>query len=794
VVTAMAVDRLGGALRTGPTGRGRAGPLRATGTSRIDRYRDAIETRGDQQGGRAVETWTDVQGDLADAGRARRFVEGLLEREGIDAVLLDDAVLCASEAVTNALRHAGGLRAIRVAVGQTVLRVEVEDDEPGDLEVRHPDLDSTSGRGLLIIDAVAHRWGVEPTEGGGKAVWFELDRAAAGPAGDDEADQVRRRHRLRPWQVTALAGLGGVALALPAGSWTAGQGQPEPALMVLGAALVLAATVAGGFGAGLATTLALGVATVAFHRDGRLAADLSAPVLVLGVLGVGLMVATFAWATIELRARARVRTRLFKRLADLSDELAATAHGHDAVSEVERLAATAANADSARIFTVLPSVAEAGSRPTSTVLALPGPQRYRSIELRSPRVPGLLPDAEANDFLRSIADRCAQTLQRVELQQAERRARSDVEVLADASRVLSESLSVDRVIAALRSIVVPRLADRCAVVLDRPRRPGTPAGPGEAVPEPGDTPGVMAIELRSRGRRLGRFVASRHGSDFDDEDRALLAELAARAAVALDNAQVYEEQAQTSGVLEGSLLPHALLPMEHLEVGARYLAATAATGHLVGGDFYDAIRTDDRVVLLVGDVQGKGVEAATLTAVARHTLRAAALAGDGPATMLSRVNDALRYHEAERATVEDDPTVRFITAAVVQLVRSGDGFDALVACGGHPYPVVVRAAGDVEVIKASGPLLGVFDHADCDEVDLRLDLADVLVLYTDGVIEHRAADDLFDEAQLGRLVRNQLTVTRADELAQVVLDTVVALSPTEHRDDIAVLVARVTRE
>jgi serine phosphatase RsbU (regulator of sigma subunit) len=286
-------------------------------------------------------------------------------------------------------------------------------------------------------------------------------------------------------------------------------------------------------------------------------------------------------------------------------------------------------------------------------------------------------------------------------------------------------------------------------------------------------------------------VATR-SEPFDDDDRALLAELGARAAVALDNAQLYEEQTQTTGVLEGSLLPHALLPVRRLDVGARYLAATS--GHLVGGDFYDAIRLPDGgAVLLVGDVQGKGVEAATLTAVARHTLRASAMSGEPPATMLTRVNDALRYHEAERELVDDDAMVRFITAAVVRMTPEDDGFRAVVAAGGHPHPVVVRAAGGVEVVKASGPLLGVFDRADCDEVTLHLGLADVMVLYTDGVVEHRIAEDLFDEAQLGRLIRNQLTITRAEDLAQVVLDTVVDLSPTEHRDDIAILVARVTR-
>jgi serine phosphatase RsbU (regulator of sigma subunit) len=681
--------------------------------------------------------------------------------------------------------------------------VEVEDGASGDLVPQEPDPHATSGRGLLIIDAVADRWGVERVEDG-KVVWFELDRPQAentesaehveSPEGGQEGSRTEvgsvPQPRLRSRLATGLSAVLGVAASLPAAAWTAEAAHPEPAWVSLGAGLVLISTLGGSFGAGVAVSLALGVGTIAFHAQDRLAGELSLPVLTLGVVSVGLLVTMFTWAGMELRARARTRAGLLDRLADLSAGLATVGSGQDAVHEVEQLAAAATEARSARALTMLPAVAEAAAGPGSVVLSLLGPTRLRSLELCAPRTPAL-PPAEVAAFRRAVAERCAQALERIELQQAERRARAEVELLADASRAISDSLSVERVIEALRGIVVPRLADRCAVVLDQPRRPGSAPEPGEQVAQDGTSSSVVVLELRSRGRRLGRFVASRDGADIDDEDRALLAELAARASVALDNARLYEEQAQATGVLEGSLLPYALLPVPRLDLGARYLAATR--GHLAGGDFYDAVRTDDGVVLLVGDVQGKGVEAATLTAVARHTLRAAALAGEGPAGMLDRVNDALRYHQAERAVIDDDATVRFVTAAVACLVPADDGFRATVACGGHPHPVVVRAGGEVELVKASGPLLGVFDHVDCDEVELELGLADVMVLYTDGVTEHRSAEDLFDEMQLGRLLRNQLTITGAEDLAQVVLDTVVSISPTEHRDDIAVLVARVTR-
>src|SRR5690606_18464249 len=116
----------------------------------------------------------------------------------------------------------------------------------------------------------------------------------------------------------------------------------------------------------------------------------------------------------------------------------------------------------------------------------------------------------------------------------------------------------------------------------------------------------------------------------------------------------------------------------------------------------------------------------------------------------------------------------------------------VVASGGHPPPLVIRPDGSVEQVVADGPLLGVFADASYKEQHVALALADTVVLYTDGVTEQRRQPELFDEVQLGRLVRNQLTVRRADAVAQLILDTVVDLNPREARDDIALVVACVT--
>src|SRR6478672_3529065 len=114
------------------------------------------------------------------------------------------------------------------------------------------------------------------------------------------------------------------------------------------------------------------------------------------------------------------------------------------------------------------------------------------------------------------------------------------------------------------------------------------------------------------------------------------------------------------GTLERSLLPDALLPLPGLQLASRYLAAPGADD--VGGDFYDAVRVDERITLIVGDVQGKGAEAATLTSLARHTLRAGALADRQPAALLEQLNTALLYGQAEQLHAGKDPVLRFVTA------------------------------------------------------------------------------------------------------------------------------------
>lgn len=391
-------------------------------------------------------------------------------------------------------------------------------------------------------------------------------------------------------------------------------------------------------------------------------------------------------------------------------------------------------------------------------------------------------------FIRSVDDQCAQTLHRLELEEARRQARADLELLARASPALAASLDVQRVAATIEDLVVPLLADTCSLRVVRGRAAvASVAGSNGSMSSDGHR---CTIPLRMQDDVVGELTIYRHARPVSESEQASVRMLAEPAARALAHAVRFAEQVRTSDTLQHSLLPDAILPVPNLEVATRYLAA--AEGQVVGGDFYDVIQAPGGgAVLLVGDVLGKGVEAAALTSTARHTLRTTALEGDAPATMLQRLNRALLYLQAERNAAFGERSVLFVTVAVVALTPTSTGFRAVMASGGHPPPIVVRPDGSVELVTTAGPLLGVFEEPTFVERCVDLALSDVLVLYTDGVTEQRHQPDAFDEAQLGRLVRNMLTARRADAVAQLILDTVVELNPEETRDDIALLVARV---
>jgi serine phosphatase RsbU (regulator of sigma subunit) len=179
--------------------------------------------------------------------------------------------------------------------------------------------------------------------------------------------------------------------------------------------------------------------------------------------------------------------------------------------------------------------------------------------------------------------------------------------------------------------------------------------------------------------------------------------------------------------LQRRLLPPSLPRLAGLDLAACYETAEADLD--VGGDFYDAIvQPDGSLVLVIGDVCGRGAEAASITGLARHTLRTVLGDGATPGQALTRLN---------RAMIEDGTGDRFCTAVLVQVRETGGGAELTVASGGHPLPYVVRADGRVEEVGVPGQLLGVFPQIRLNETRVDLRDGEALLLYTDGVTEAR---------------------------------------------------------
>ena len=279
------------------------------------------------------------------------------------------------------------------------------------------------------------------------------------------------------------------------------------------------------------------------------------------------------------------------------------------------------------------------------------------------------------------------------------------------------------------------------------------------------------------------------GATDDDAARAV----AERIGRALDAARRMTALTDDMRTLERSLLPQALLPVPGLQLATRHVPAQG--NHDLSGDFYDAVRTGDSVTLIVGDVQGKGVDAATLTSLARHTLRAGALVGHRPSELLGHLNLALLYGQEEQLAMGGNDILRFVTAVVARLDPNdaGDGFDLTVARAGQPPPIIVRGDGRFEQVEPPGMLLGVNEHPEYVEATRQFCVGDTLVLYTDGVIEQRGGTtNALSEQHLGMLVRNRRGVIDADAIAQLIEDTVQLVAPEQGRDDVAILVACAT--
>jgi sigma-B regulation protein RsbU (phosphoserine phosphatase) len=286
---------------------------------------------------------------------------------------------------------------------------------------------------------------------------------------------------------------------------------------------------------------------------------------------------------------------------------------------------------------------------------------------------------------------------------------------------------------------------------------------------------MLTIALTARGTTYGALtIAQRAGVGFDEDAVAFLEDFAHRVAVTLDTARALAESRRVAAVLSRDLTPPRLPELAGVEFATYYRVAFEQEA--LGGDFYDVHGGDDEWTAVMGDVCGKGVEAAVLTGRVRQAVRTGALVDRDPAQVLRLANRVL--------VADSDET--FVTAVCARGRKVGDVLHLDIAAAGHPEPLVVRRDGSVEQVPASGTVLGLLEDAAYTSVHLELAEGETCLFYTDGVPEAPGRHARFGDDRM----REVLEATGACHASAQVESVAVALSAhlrDRAYDDIAIL-------
>ncbi|MCL2584454.1 MAG: SpoIIE family protein phosphatase [Streptosporangiales bacterium] len=741
------------------------------------------------------------------ASQARSFIRETLSNwdTSLSQSATDDAVLLASELVANAVQHAGTDLEIGLRLTDGVLEVAVTDRHPSRTLPEEPQAPaeekySERGRGLTLPIALASAWGVTYTASA-KTVWFRLraDGASASGAAIGEADDAQIMPVEPPAPATGDADAP-AAHAPPdlAESRADGPGSPqlgklhfdelvrhtvEAARDAVGAdaAYALVADeegdlrVRGAVGVEVPDALTAPPATMLLSGGGVARSQMSVPFLVdgrvTGVLGVG------------SGSPGRFRDTDEQRLQGVADR-AAMSLERLRLSELERVRR-------GRVA----FLAEASELLSSTL------DQQQAIALT------------AQLMVPRLAAWCAVLIT------------DDVGELKPAYVWHEDEAKID---------ALGRLLDEIAPPVLTASGSGTPGvgvpgsagvvglstgqtGPGGldggnprgghswslAVPPGAGMEDVQmasdsawCFPLTARGRGLGAVVIGRPREDrrWQDppprESMELAEDLARRAALALDNARLYERQRMTSQALQHSLLPPELPEIPRAELAAEYQAAGEAND--VGGDFYDVFAVGEgRWRFAIGDVSGTGPEAAAVTGLARHTLRILAAEGHPITEVVGRLNGLINRENARG---------RFITLLHGEITVPPAGpasgpLEASLVCAGHPLPLLLRASDPdgAPAVPAAEPqmLLGVAEDVSFEAQKTELFPGDLLLCVTDGVTERRDETGrlLDDDDGLAKLLggcRDLSAWAVASRLRRAVGD----FGAEPSSDDMAILVMR----
>jgi phosphoserine phosphatase RsbU/P len=676
--------------------------------------------------------------DLRSSVKARRMLRAVLAEADLDE-LVDAVVLLGSELCDNAVLHAGTEFEVEIVVGETDVTVAVTDQGPGPLELHlalpRTGRSATHGRGLLLVERMAAEWGTRHDSMGRHQTWFVMRRPGVPePNGDLE---VTGGDRVVVTGDGQLAGTGGDRLAVTGDEWPA-----PPTVRWL----------------------------------------LHVPASLTSVIGLPVLAA-----------------ELLRRLCELTG------------AEYADVSVDYGDGLPPRELAKVGWLAE--GEPALMEIRLPVQEPLRGVLRLLPNKPSVT----VAELAELTAHRVGLSVESEWLRGADQRRRSWMNYLADTSELLAQSLDVELTVAMVPQLLVPRLGQWCAVhlvdetgglrlvalthahenampqlraVLEARgpgshraqlaamlRRTGGPAGIGV----PADS---VAVPLTARGRPLGTLTVGR-GPDrpHSPEEIALISDLARRASLAIDNAQVTAAHIETSQALQQALLPRELPAAESVEFAAEYLPASTASG--VGGDFYDVLTLGPgRWLLSIGDVCGKGPRAAARTGLVRDVLRVLVQDGRPLPRAIQLLNSVM---------LDGNNLEQFCTIAVALVSNppegSRPGLEVELVLAGHERPAVVRAGGTIELVGEYGTAVGLV--ADVQPICSRhwLDPGDALVTYTDGVIERRRGTELFGQQRLIDALA-AAAGRSAIELVGVVRTAIEDFSTDPRRDDVALLAVR----
>jgi PAS domain S-box-containing protein len=266
---------------------------------------------------------------------------------------------------------------------------------------------------------------------------------------------------------------------------------------------------------------------------------------------------------------------------------------------------------------------------------------------------------------------------------------------------------------------------------------------------------AILVPLRARGRSVGvmTLVTAESLRRFDEGDLAFAEQLAGRAAVAVENARLATARHRIAETLQRSLLPDAVPRIEGWRVATMYRPASGSEEVEVGGDFYDFVETPQGWIVLLGDVTGRGVEAASMTSLVRHGARFLAKDEHSPSMILGRLNEALR----------EQPGLSLCSALCARLQ---DG-QLVMSSAGHPPPLIIRDDGRIREIGSPGPLLGGWDGSIWEDRVVAVGPEETILMYTDGVTDTRGQAGRFGSGRLRRLLKDQAGAAPAELLSRL---------------------------